>query len=146
MLCVCSRARVCVGFCGLQTLAVTQVPLSREEVLILYTSWVFCCLVSCVCVSWFWWVVGCVCAVQANQKRQTKATPTSPQSTDSVSVRPSVRAGAGVCVRVRFMDVCGCVWMGESVRKEIEHTSRTLSPTISHVLLSITQRLETLSI
>jgi hypothetical protein len=52
-------------------------------------------------------VVDCVCAVQANQKRQTKATPTKPHITDSKTVRPSVRAGAGVCcVRVRFM--CGC--------------------------------------
>jgi len=51
-----------------------------------------------------------VCAVQANQKRQTKATPTKPHITDSKTVRPSVRAGAGVCcVRVRFM--CGCGWV-----------------------------------
>ena len=78
-------------------------------------------------------VVCCGCAVQENQKRQTKATPTSPQITDSKSVRPSVRTGAGVCcvrVRVRFMGGCG--WVGESVRKEMEHTSRILSPTILH--------------
>lgn len=52
---------------------------------------------------------GCVC--YANKKRETNATPISPQSRDSKSVRPSVRAGAGagVCVRVRFMG--GCVWV-----------------------------------
>ena len=66
-------------------------------------------LIMCGCVLC---VVGCGCAVQANQKRQTKATPTSPQIRDSKSVRPSVRTGAGVCcvrVRVRFM--CGCGWV-----------------------------------
>ena len=66
-------------------------------------------LIMCGCVLC---VVGCGCAVQANQKRQTKATPTSPQIRDSKSVRPSVRTGAGVCcvrVRVRFMGGCGWV-------------------------------------
>jgi hypothetical protein len=53
-------------------------------------------------------VVGCVCAVQANKKRETNAIPTRPHRSDSKSVRASVRAGAGVCcVRVRFMGGCG---------------------------------------
>lgn len=64
--------------------------------------------VCCVC------VVGCVCAVHANQKRQTKATPINPQSNDSKMMRPSVRAGAGVCVRVRFMGGCA-----ESIAKDV---------------------------